>query len=195
MTTPLPTFDGMLRHGDDEATLRRHISASSRVAVIGSSGNLLHRRRGATIDAHDVVVRVNAHRLEGLEQDVGARTHVHVTSSLGLANARPLLSANELLVHVTIASWESDGAFAEQGFDVVAVANSWSSALANVQVRHQPMDALCGRSPRAQVRIRSCVELTMCALSVNVRACVCVSHWQLGGARVIADDGSDEGAA
>lgn len=57
-----------------------------RCAIVGSSGALLHDRRGAEIDSHDFVVRFNNAPVEGYEAVVGARTdlrlfNTHVTAA------------------------------------------------------------------------------------------------------------------
>ena len=44
---------------DDLQTLLRLTNHSQSIAVVGASGNLLHRAYGADIDAHDIVIRVN----------------------------------------------------------------------------------------------------------------------------------------
>ena len=58
------------------------------VAIVGSSGNLLHRGFGAEIDRHDVVVRINGATTAGYEHDVGkARNQFVVCFSVGCADA------------------------------------------------------------------------------------------------------------
>ena len=59
-------------------TLHQLITSSTRVAVVGSSGNLAHRGHGEAIDECDVIIRVNAAPTRGFEQDVGSRTHIRV---------------------------------------------------------------------------------------------------------------------
>ncbi|KAF8645032.1 hypothetical protein HU200_066237 [Digitaria exilis] len=50
-------------------------------AVVGNSGILLGSGRGAQIDAHDVVIRLNNAPVVGFVSDVGARTSLTVTHS------------------------------------------------------------------------------------------------------------------
>jgi hypothetical protein len=68
----LPTHEG----GAPE--LLKRIGTAETIAVVGSSGNLLYRRKGSEIDSHDVVIRVNAQITAGYEQDVGTKTSVRV---------------------------------------------------------------------------------------------------------------------
>ncbi|CAD6258232.1 unnamed protein product [Miscanthus lutarioriparius] len=50
-------------------------------AVVGNSGILLGSRRGAQIDAHDLVIRLNNARVAGFARDVGARTGISFVNS------------------------------------------------------------------------------------------------------------------
>ncbi|KAF8706571.1 hypothetical protein HU200_030854 [Digitaria exilis] len=50
-------------------------------AVVGNSGILLGSGRGAQIDAHDLVVRLNNARVAGYAADVGAKTSVSFVNS------------------------------------------------------------------------------------------------------------------
>ncbi|CAD6254785.1 unnamed protein product [Miscanthus lutarioriparius] len=50
-------------------------------AVVGNSGILLGSRRGAQIDAHDLVIRLNNARVAGFARDVGARIGVSFVNS------------------------------------------------------------------------------------------------------------------
>ena len=54
---PAPSADGMLA-GRGVERLRGVFNTEARVAVVGSSGNLLFRGHGAEIDAHDIVIRM-----------------------------------------------------------------------------------------------------------------------------------------
>ena len=74
--------DGGWWSADGLSALRDELtrpSSSPRIAVVGSSGNLLYHASGAAIDGHDLVVRINAPTIAGYENDVGRRTHVRVT--------------------------------------------------------------------------------------------------------------------
>lgn len=84
----LPTAAGMLRSGEDGVqSLLRRLGASSRIAVVGSSGNLLYRGFGAEIDTHDVTFRANAPPLSGFAADVGTQIDVRVGWDGGIADA------------------------------------------------------------------------------------------------------------
>ena len=62
---PAPSADGMLAgHGVER--LRGVFNTEARVAVVGSSGNLLFRGHGAEIDAHDIVIRMK-YALQAIE--------------------------------------------------------------------------------------------------------------------------------
>ena len=86
-TAALPETSGMT----SAAGLRAIYSMAGRprsVAVVGSSGNLLHRGYGAEIDRHDLVIRVNGATTAGYERDVGvARNHFVLGWSKGLEDA------------------------------------------------------------------------------------------------------------
>ncbi|KAL6906094.1 hypothetical protein ACP4OV_003695 [Aristida adscensionis] len=64
-------------------------------AVVGNSGILLGSGRGAQIDAHDLVVRLNNARVAGYAADVGAKTSLSFVNSniLHLCAARSAVSA------------------------------------------------------------------------------------------------------
>ena len=55
---PLPSVSGMASLADLERISAMANSPLS-IAVVGSSGNVLHRGYGREIDNHDVVIRVN----------------------------------------------------------------------------------------------------------------------------------------
>ena len=106
--TPVPTTDGMLEAGWWSATpladLRRWIGPGTRVAVVGSSGNLLGSWKGAEIDGHHVVIRMNGPVLQGHEQHVGRLTHIRVAWETGLEDARTrgVVGGGELIVYGTV---------------------------------------------------------------------------------------------
>ena len=79
------------------------VTNRTRIAVVGSSGNLLYRRHGAEIDAHDVIVRVNSAGVAGYEEDVGSHTEIRVGWFVGLSDAmeRQTISRGEVLVLTT----------------------------------------------------------------------------------------------
>ena len=65
--------------------LRKKLSAPSggfaTCAIVGSSGELLRERLGATIDAHDLVVRINLAPVGGYEEAVGSKTSLRVLNT------------------------------------------------------------------------------------------------------------------
>jgi hypothetical protein len=93
-TPAVPSTSGMLLSGrwggrwhaaeEQLHALRMRVNRTVRVAVVGSSGNLLSRGHGAAIDAHDLVIRVNDAVVRGFEADVGSRTDLRVTWEKGL---------------------------------------------------------------------------------------------------------------
>lgn len=88
--------------------VRQNMDSRTRIAVVGSSGNLLYRGRGAEIDEHDIVIRTNGPVLKGYEHDVGYRTDIRVAWSTGFADAvgRKVLGADETTVF-TCVSWSA----------------------------------------------------------------------------------------
>ncbi|XP_062197724.1 sialyltransferase-like protein 2 [Phragmites australis] len=64
-------------------------------AVVGNSGILLGSGRGAQIDAHDLVIRLNNARVAGFAADVGAKTSLSFVNSniLHLCAARSAITA------------------------------------------------------------------------------------------------------
>lgn len=73
--------------GEDEGA--RCLAAHSTCAVVGSSANLLDMEQGEAIDAHDVVVRMNAApvgtgNLAHIAKHVGAKVDVRFTNQYGL---------------------------------------------------------------------------------------------------------------
>ena len=89
--TLVPTCEGMMK-ADGLAALLAYIESHStgnstgrtpRIAVIGSSGNLLHGGRGSEIDSHDIVMRVNGPVLDGYEDDVGSRVRCRLSYPRG----------------------------------------------------------------------------------------------------------------
>ena len=61
--------------------------SGTRIAVVGSSGNLLYRKHGAEIDAHDVIFRINAPLTNGFEEDVGHELTIRFATDLPIQNA------------------------------------------------------------------------------------------------------------
>jgi len=72
-------------------------------AVVGNGGGLLARELGATIDAHDVVIRFNGGPTVGFEKWVGARTTWRITNTEHFGFQEPRARATEggVLQHIT----------------------------------------------------------------------------------------------
>lgn len=89
---------------DDLAALLRIVRNASTIAVVGASGNLLHRGHGARIDAHDVVVRVNLSPAASGSvylKDVGQRTTIRVITQpawQSVRDPRAVIQPQETLV-------------------------------------------------------------------------------------------------
>ncbi|XP_028674536.1 alpha-N-acetylgalactosaminide alpha-2,6-sialyltransferase 1-like [Erpetoichthys calabaricus] len=58
-----------------------------RCAVVGNGGILNGSRKGAEIDSHDYVFRVNGAVIKGFEQDVGTRTSFYVHTSYSITTS------------------------------------------------------------------------------------------------------------
>lgn len=119
---PVPTAYGMLV-GDGLDSLRRIFTNVSRVAVVGSSGNLLFRGHGAEIDQHDIVIRMNGAGTASYERDVGSFTSIRVGFPDGLNDAtrHGVVTPGETTV-ITQSGWAPGGS-------VVAFNLEWSRAL------------------------------------------------------------------
>ena len=117
MAVPVPSLVGMVQprtwwckhpitrscwHPEFEMldALRSRVSRNSRIAVVGSSGNLLHRGHGPAIDAHDVIVRMNSAGVVGFEKDVGKHTSLRIGWNQGFVDAsrKNVIGADELLI-------------------------------------------------------------------------------------------------
>lgn len=77
--TEPPSFEGLAAPEALEEVLSRFSkpdgSWATSIAVVGSSGNLLSRGYGGSIDSHDIVVRVNGASEDGYEADAGRDRH------------------------------------------------------------------------------------------------------------------------
>lgn len=73
--------------GDGLERLRAGFRSISSIAVVGSSGNLLHSQMGAKISQADVIIRANGAHTDGYEADVGGRTSITVAHSWGVEDA------------------------------------------------------------------------------------------------------------
>lgn len=74
---PVPTVDGMTSEAGLQMLLDL-LGTDGSIAVVGSSGQLLGTGKGAEIDSHRVVVRVNGAPTRGFEHDVGSRTDLRI---------------------------------------------------------------------------------------------------------------------
>uniref|UniRef100_A0A3B5LDB9 alpha-N-acetylgalactosaminide alpha-2,6-sialyltransferase n=1 Tax=Xiphophorus couchianus TaxID=32473 RepID=A0A3B5LDB9_9TELE len=61
-----------------------------RCAVVGTGGILKGSKKGAEIDAHDYVFRVNGAVINGYEEDVGKRTSVYVHTAHSVTASIPI---------------------------------------------------------------------------------------------------------
>ncbi|XP_071491760.1 alpha-N-acetylgalactosaminide alpha-2,6-sialyltransferase 2-like isoform X2 [Diadema antillarum] len=77
-------FDDRLKNGEPPQ------SDCIRCAVIGNGGILNGSRKGAEIDAHDYVFRVNAAITDNYEQDVGRKTSFYCFTMVTLSNTMAL---------------------------------------------------------------------------------------------------------
>jgi hypothetical protein len=72
-----------------KAKADNHNTGPIRIAVVGSSGNLLYRGRGEHIDSYDLVLRMNgAPSGRGYGDDVGHTSEICVGNAVGLWDAR-----------------------------------------------------------------------------------------------------------
>ena len=104
---PAPSIDGMLHRSggwwqsgpshDDLQTLLRLTNHSQSIAVVGASGNLLHRAYGADIDAHDIVIRVNQAPAWPPEA-VGRRSTLRVLHQVAFQQTSGVLQPGEAIV-------------------------------------------------------------------------------------------------
>ena len=105
---PAPSVDGMLHRSggwwqsgssphDDLQTLLRLTNHSQSIAVVGASGNLLHRAYGADIDAHDIVIRVNQAPAWPPEA-VGRRSTLRVLHQVAFQQTSGVLQPGEAIV-------------------------------------------------------------------------------------------------
>ena len=81
------------------------------IAVVGSSGNLLHSNKGAEIDAHTVIVRANAAVVTGYERDVGSRTDMRILwndESTRLARSHGIIGPQERVLLTTPGATNGD---------------------------------------------------------------------------------------
>ena len=100
-TPPLPSVANMLEDGPvDGDWMAQAVTATTRIAVVGSSGNLLFRNHGADIDAHDIVIRINDAITDGHTNDVGRRTDWRVVARSGFmwAIEKHLIDACKLVI-------------------------------------------------------------------------------------------------
>lgn len=89
-----PVYAGLARNELDVAVAHYNVSRLdalnlSSCAVVGTSSSLMARARGAAIDAHSLVIRVNGYPLDPLRKEwLGSRTDVAVLSFSRFARPR-----------------------------------------------------------------------------------------------------------
>lgn len=59
------------------------------VAMVGNAATILQRQNGALIDSHDLVIRFNRARVEGLEDRIGSRTDLLVANAANSLEKAP----------------------------------------------------------------------------------------------------------
>ncbi|KAL1527140.1 hypothetical protein AB1Y20_015822 [Prymnesium parvum] len=133
---PVPALADMLSDRD-LATIRSHFHGVGplSIAVVGSSGNVLHRGAGPEIDRARIVIRFNDADAAGYESDIGhgkpQRTTglVRVCWAGGLAAAvrRNVISDGELIIMVPDPEEHEDGSRARH--PSVVVKHEWVDAL------------------------------------------------------------------
>jgi len=89
-----------------------NLTATSTIAVVGSSGNLVGSEYGAAIDSASVIIRCNAAVTEGYEADVGSRTDVRWAHEWGVEDtlyAQIPPAEEKLILQMTMPDKEIDG--------------------------------------------------------------------------------------
>lgn len=152
---PCPSTKGMLTEGfagrgrgseapkELMARLRRLVTNTTSIAVVGSSGNLRYRRRGPAIDAHDVIVRVNNAPTVGYEDDVGGETTIRFAWGGGMEEARK----DGLLPHASILvarGYAWDRAMRNARFDLYSIHNRWVTDLHRTLLRSRANEPSTG---------------------------------------------------
>lgn len=66
---------------EDEPDRLRSVFAGKSVCLVANGESVLKKNYGALVEMHDVVVRMNAFRIEGFDLHVGDRTDVHAFTS------------------------------------------------------------------------------------------------------------------
>lgn len=135
-----PALNAMMHNGfwhpDGVGALLRRISSATKIAVVGSSGNLLYRNHGHEIDAAKLVIRINGAITEGYENDVGHSTDIRVGWRTGMEDAKRTagaLDANQTLVMTCTNSRQCHWITGEEQSyhvrDTLVIDDSWVASL------------------------------------------------------------------
>ena len=127
---PVPTIAGMMKDSHGLNVLLARIRSTSKIAVVGSSGNLLYRNYGAAIDRHDVVFRMNAPSLAEHEGDVGHDTHIRIgwDEAIRDANHAHLISRAETTICAKKCRHNMLASTRVAHGEVIEVADAWVSS-------------------------------------------------------------------
>lgn len=141
------------------------LSAGKRIAVVGSSGNLLRQRRGAEIDEHTVVIRVNGAVTRSYERDVGHRTTIRVAWDRGIVDMheRQLLAPDLFILRVVPFLTVGQPCRTLRSVVVAArlarAANARVNAGARAQAAAQPLTPWEAKALATRPRVRALLRL------------------------------------
>lgn len=160
---------------------------ATRVVVVGSSGSLRGRGRGAFVDGHDIVVRVNGAPVGGYEDDVGNRTDVRVAwegglldgidRDVGVARLATLLVTTSLGAHATAEASPATDALPS----VIAVANTWTRRLFEHQLGENAVPSTGFQALAFAIAWTTHVGAPP-PTAVGFGACSCVHYYDCHGA-------------
>ena len=69
-----------LKHSQDVRLIEKLVQGKS-VAIVGNGPSEVGKKRGAEIDAHDIVIRFNNYQIDGYEEDYGSKTDIWIKTS------------------------------------------------------------------------------------------------------------------